>query len=847
MRLLPPTLRNAGPRVLLAAVLPAVAAATARGQAAPVANPADVAADAALADRIETLASLTFPPQVPTGADRPFVFAQQAALFQAAATLDPSAVRYARKRAEALSDGGADVDEQYKALTAILAIQPSDEFTWNRLLDLHVDQMQVADKQIDYLRQIETNPNLPRDVVAHAGARHAQILYDQGKEQAARTLLGSVLTSNPLDLDALRLRYRLLPVKATPTEREQALLNILRANPLQPQYARLAALVAADAGLVQDAISFFSLGVNTSFAQRRPDLEGALDWAAELYVANQNVDAYRLTQSLLSSSPNYAAAWYLRLLVVRSSGFAQADQDKDLQTATVVFSNRLAELVNATADAAGHQGAATQPRATTRPFDFEGGFPLPDVAASVAILKGSAVSPQLRQEFIDAAADLARLEIYFAHKPDAAAPLLDALGQLLPANDPLLAQLRGLSSLVAGDTKNALATLAGVAKTDPIAAMGLIQAQLKENPKDTQQADMEARKLIQDHPDGLIGAFLLEGLSNPRVRLVPPNGNQLLQELLQAFPRDLFSLAAQPGRLYSIHVEPVEVGRTWGQPLLTRITLFNFSSTDLTIGQTGAIHPGLLFQMAPLLNANQPTAYPAFDTLAGPVVLHPRMPLTQIVRVDQSALIGVLDRTVGVAFQVDGQAATNADSGVGGFAVHFDKPFARTAVNAQAVATAQNDLNGAGVGGSSPAQRLTAVGVLQAYVRETRKARGQPPAVVANVADVANAVHRARNDPSPAVKAWAAQADFALNDAPGRATILNDLLVSPDWRQRLMAVILVRVVPDVALQHKVIDGLKADRQPAVQAYAKATAELLKQGKLNPPPPPPPAAPPVPSP
>ncbi len=832
MRLMPTTLRNAAHRALSIALLPVVAAATARAAVAPPAPE-----DASLADRVEALASATFPAQVPTGDDRPFVFAQQAALFQAAGKLDPANVRYFRKRSEALFYGDAKFEDQYQSLVSILALQPGDEFTWDKLVDMKVGQDQAADKQIKTLTDLE-GLNLPRAVLAHAGSLHAHILFDQGKEQAARVLLRSVLTNNPLDLDALQLQYRLLPAKSTPFEREQALLNILRANPLQPRYARLAALVAADAGLTQEAISFFSLGVNTSVALRRPDLQGALEWFAELFVADQKVDAYRNVQSLLASNPNNLDAWYLDLLTVRSAGFQQAVQDKDLQRATVVMSDRVAELINAALDAsdkAATKPASTDPkpaRATTRPFDAPDPFALPDVAPVVPLLKGTDLPPQLRQEFVEAVADLARLEIYFAHKPDVAKPLLDALAELQPANDPLLAQLRGLSSLISGDTKSALATLAGVARDDPIAAMGLVLAQWKDNPSDTVQADLEARKLLQDHPDGLIGAFLVEAITNPRVKLIPKNGMQQLQALIASFPHDLFTVGTNAARIYSIHVEPVDTARAWGEPLLVRVTLFNFSPIDLTIGNGGVIRPGLMFQLAPLIGA-QPTAYPAFDTLAGPVVLHPRVPLSQVVRVDQAALASTINRTVRLAFQVEGKAATNADIGIGGYAVQIDKPFARSAVNDKAVADAQSEVNGVGADGNTATDRFTAVGILQAYVADLRTAHEVTPADRRNLINIAAALKRARSDPSPAVAAWADQAVFFLSDGAGRAAALNDLATSGDWRHRLLAAILATAVREPALQHKVLDTLKADPNPSIAAYATASVGLLNMGKLSP--------------
>ncbi len=644
MRLLPTIVRSV-PRVLLAAAGAALPVVARAADAPPPTGPADVAADVDLADRFEALAELSFPRRVPTDAGREPVFAEQAALFRAAATLAPAEPRYARKLAEAVAYL-PDVQPQFDALLAVLRLQPTDEFTWARLIDLHLSQMNAAGDKVKYLTAMERATSLPRTALAHAGAVHAQILVGQGRDSVARTLLTSVLTNNPLDADAVRLQYSLLPATAAPYARLQALLAVLRSNPLQPAYAAAVARLAADAGLAQESLPFYELSVGTASAQRQGDLATALDWGAEMYVGNRNADAYGWVRTVLGSSPRSSAAWYLDLLIVRSSGFPVARQDQDLQQATVALSNRVADAVNAV-NAAVAGGPATRPaagatgpRAATRPMDFAGPFPLPDASGAAAVIRRSdgadaatqpvadavAVPPAARADFVEAVADLARLEIYFAKKPDAAAPLLDALAGVLPDNDPLLSQLRGLSDLVAGQSATppdaaqldrARGELLAVAATDPLAAIGLVQLLPRATPAEQQSADRAARKLLQDHAAGLVGAFVAEAVVNPRVQLVP-NAQAVmpLQQALGSFPRDLLGAATQPQRLYTVHAEPVDVGRTVGEPLVARITLFNISPADLTVGDDGIIRPGLLVQLTTIARPD-----PKADVLPG--VRHP--------------------------------------------------------------------------------------------------------------------------------------------------------------------------------------------------------------------------------
>ncbi len=848
---LSPTIVWSAHKILLAAVLPALCGVARGQQAAAAADPADVD----LADRLEALAEETFPAKMPTVAERPFIFGEQAALLRAATALAPAEPRYQRKLSEALSYVG-DVKGQYAALTAVATrLQPDDEFTWVRLLDLHLSQMQSADEQIAYLTQIEQARAVPRDVAAQAGARHARILVDQGKDKAARQLLTSVLVRDPLNLDALRMQVRLLPANASPFVRLQALVAVLKSNPLQPAYARDVARITADAGLVNDALPFYALAVNTGVAQRRPDLATALDWAAELYIANQNVNAYDFVQTLLNASPNSSAAWYLDLLIVRSSGFGVGKQGQDLQRATVVMSNRLAVAVNAVADAAGPAtrpaaGPTTAPaaaRATTRPLDTDGPFPLPDVTGAVAALKQSdaadapTVPSAARQNFVEAAADLARLEIYFAHKPDAAAPLIDALRSVLAPGDPLVAQLQGLADLTAGQMASppdearlnrAQTELAAVGATDPLAGVGLVELIPHATPAQQAEADKAARQLIAAHAAGLVGAFVTEALvvPNPRVRMVP-NAQVLaqFQGVLGTFPHDLFTVANHPQGLYSIHVEPVDIARAVGQPLLARITLFNFSPVDLTIGDEGVIRPGLLFQMSTKVAKDVPGGYPAFDSIAGPVVLRPREPLQQVVRVDQTALQKVVNENVGISFEVDGQAVTNYEIGMGGYAQRLTKPFVRSAVNPKAVTDARAALV-AGAAAAAP-QRLAAVDVVEAYVREMHAAHNPSSAGTAAAFDLANVLHAAAHNPSsPAVAAWATAADFACSPDPARPAMITEMAADAgNWRRRLLAVVLAAALPDRTALARVAAQLQDDPQPSVAEYARAAQGLTKLG------------------
>ena len=918
-------------RLLLAATaaLAAVAAPPANAapplnNAPPPANADDAAADQALADRFEAMAQLAFPAKLPTGDDRPFVFAQQAATLSASAWLDQTESRYFRNAFEALQGvgepaskyaamalplpGGDPRDGRLKGQIVVLnyarAAKPDDEFAWARLVDLHLELLETAPQQISYLNYIAGIAGLPADIKAYALFREAVIEIDRGAPAKAQAKLAEAIVANPLCGPALRLQYRLLPANAKPLDREQILAGLLQANPLQPGYARDMAALLADAGLVQESLPFFELSASVSFGQSRPDLPTAVEWAAEQFIAGQAQQCHGLTSDLLLANPEETAAWYVDLLAVRSpaGGYATGQQALELQRATNAMSNRVAEVINAINDqqqrehngaggggggGGGAPGAATAPaaggppRATTRPVEAEGTFPLPDVAGTADLLvrlggpppaTGPATMPAtmpasapagnlsprmlvLRAAYIEAVNNLAWLEIYFARQPANAAPLIDALAKLLPTDDPLLAQLQGWSQLVGGNAAAAQNTFVAAAG-NPLAEMGIVQCLAQQN--GGANAPAAGRLLLANHPSGLVGAFLSDGLSGLHLQVVPQAGQgAILQAAINNFPVDLARNARMPTKLYSLQVEPVDVGRDLGQPLLVRVTLFNNGPADLTFGADGYIHPGLLFDLVPMPVAPaagggaqpNPTAYPAFDTWAGPLVVHRNGQVHQVVRVDQTPLLLSLNRTAAELLQVDGEVATNPGNPaehIGGYGAHFYKKFARTGLNQPTVAAAVNALSGPG---APPRDRLTAIGQIEAYVRDLRAVPNLAPNLVQVATTTANLIRRARTDPSPAVSTWAAKADFdlAANDND-RAQIIRDLAANTaNWRQRQLALLLLGGVTDAkvapALQEQTVNQLLNDPESSVRAYATADRGLLDMKlSLTPPKPKPPAQP-----
>ena len=118
------------------------------------------------------------------------------------------------------------------------------------------------------------------------------------------------------------------------------------------------------AGLVQESLPWYSTG-GSNLGICSSDLARpfhARTWAAELYIGDESFDALRMNGALLKQDPTYTPAYFLQLVMARSSG------DKDSYTTSLqegsgnAFVNRVVEACNAVAP------EGTPQRATTRPI-----------------------------------------------------------------------------------------------------------------------------------------------------------------------------------------------------------------------------------------------------------------------------------------------------------------------------------------------------------------------------------------------------------------------------------------------------------------------------------------------
>ena len=190
------------------------------------------------------------------------------------------------------------------------------------------------------------------------------------------------------------------------------------------------------------------------------------------------------------------------------------------------------------------------------------------------------------------------LEGYFAEQPDTAGQLVDALAKVLPDDAPELARLRGWNDLLAKKTDDAKAKFTTVVTRDPLAELGLIKIML-DSPTDHATAESMGRRLLQEHPSGLMGALLWEQLHSEHVRLITTTQADALRDALSQFPTALQNAVEQPQNIYAVHVTPHMIGSYCDDPVLADVRIQNLSDNDLTIGSDGLLRREMIFSLTP--------------------------------------------------------------------------------------------------------------------------------------------------------------------------------------------------------------------------------------------------------
>jgi tetratricopeptide (TPR) repeat protein len=756
-------------------------------------------------------------------------FRQAAALITAAMRLDPVEPRYPKMLYEAMlqlrdADGALKALKAYRGTTQQAA---DDQLAMVNYIDLSARAVETAEGRMDFYQKF-IDSRAPDPVKAHCAFRASQVARERGLADVEDRMLAQCLKLNPLNMDALRVRLEQQNQRGTPGERVATLLAMIRSNPAQLPVTYTLAREVANAGLVEDALRYYTLGVDVAQRQGMSlPQEYALGYASELYLGGQPqmlAATKSIVEQLSKQDPNGAELLLLRWLTERATG----DKDAAAKTQRQVVNASLNRVMTLR-----QQLGVTGAGATTRPVDSPDAPAIPDLAEDVVKLKDEKFAA-LVEPYAQAVADLAWYEVAVANQPAETTKLLPTLRALLSETNPVVVRIEGWTFLAQEQFDQAGVKLKAVADKDVLARAGTYLLWAK-NPAERAQAVAAATKLLQANPSGLLAVVLTDVLRDLKVKVTPRDGAEDVRKAIADFPKDWLRILEAPQSFYQLKAEMVG-GRVlfpFGEPMMAVVKIRNVSNYDITIGSEGVIHNDLWFDAQLRGLVQQLVTGAAYERIGQVLVLKPGTEVSQTVRIDQGQLAQVLAGYPNPTLSFFGQVRTNPmgnGSGPCGYAVGFGSITERSGfpLNDDSLKALSNLASN----GSVP-EKLRSLELIAAVLESLRQQKPQTDQVKALANSFAEALVRGANDSDAVVATWGSFLT-AAHDPSKLAPMRDRLLADPEPTRRVIGLMAANALPLDAQKPIVEKVLAEDKDEMVRMYATGMQEIARLVAEQPP-------------
>jgi tetratricopeptide (TPR) repeat protein len=791
----------------------------------------------ALAERFATAAHQIFRHKhIPANA-----LQMSADLYRAAMRLEPDEPRFARSLADILLVVN-DVPGAIQALKDYLNLDKNDaredQTAQVQLIDLYLssDAMESLDQRLNYLRFLLKKQAIAAPVKSEIALRAARLLIDRGQNDQAMKLLDSARVLNPMNLQALRIRYTLTQETALPVDRVQQLLGILQANPADPVVASRLAEQLAQLGLVDAALTWYAMANELYTATNvRPDPAFVLGTSSELLIAKHPTEARAMAGMYNVTLPDDADGWFISLSVLKfqlaifpGDQDMQADYTALIRKASIAVSNRLQSIRKVSGDAT----------ATTRPIDSPDDTVLPDLSDDPIRMKAYRAR-MLVAPYEASLASLAWLDLYYRRDAALAKPLIDALARVAPDDDVTLQRLRAWQQYVGGEATGALPKLQALAKLDPLAQLGVILIELND-PRTKGQAILQAQRLIDEHPSGVIGAVFWAEFSRLHVKIDPSPASATVATLVSAVPQSFLELIRAPKSFYDVQVAPLKATFEFGEPILVRVTLQNISGVDLAIGDDCAIHPELWFDARLIGMLSQGIYGVAIGRLDQRLVLAPGDSVSTVLRIDQDALHVSFSTNPQVDLMVKvflvlnptqvRQAAQyqspQAQPGVGGY-TQSAQTVARESIPIQSAD--QRSVLYRRMDSDDGGEKIRAMDAITSFIGVLNGMKGSQIKPVLD--EFVAKIHLVDAGANPSVQAYQKYLLTTLAQGEDQANSLASMVTDEHWQTRLLALIVAGDMGGNGID--AANQLSADQDPIVKSYALALCQSLRAAATQP--------------
>ncbi|MBC7783705.1 MAG: hypothetical protein H7144_07680 [Burkholderiales bacterium] len=704
-------------------------------------------------------------------------------------------------------------DKAIELLAGLRKADPGDELAQVQTIDLNVDRMQSADAKETYLKQVMAAEAVPGAIRSHAAVMLVSVLKERRREDEIGPTLEQALKLNPVNPKALQWVVESVFASGAPApKRAEAIVNLLRSNPMQPALISNLAEELARAGLTDDALTMYRRAFDLETAMQIPaPANDAINASALLLISPSRNEAPAAAAAATQLEPSSSRAWFMRLLVERHIGDGRG-QEATLTDARTALTRNLMALHRAIDPSAPEVKEDTAPQ-------------LPDVRADAQeIVKGN--NGDLARAYAGSLADLGWLDAYFAARaPDPA--VIAALETLTGQNSPVVTRLQGFAALTSGQDDEANVKLSAIAQSDPLARVGMLALRVKKGePKDALLR--EAAQLLSEIPVDVWSTTLrytLKDLGNIGFRT--PDADALRAEV-QKLPDDWLQLARAPGQFYVMKLTPMRVGVTPGEPMFLTLQFQNISKHPLVIGPGGVIDQQVVMDASVKGAVEQYVPAVGIARLSGKLVLQPRQSTTALVRIDSGELSAFLNTMPHLSLSVYASAVTNARSGPnstvipgpGGMREQSDSVFNRQATSFM------KDTGRAGLveqlKSGDPIRRLLALRALSANATAMRGSKDAPPELLQLASGAEDMMRQSLDrETVPAVRAQGLQLLMGMQkDANQTSIMLQNLVISPDWESRAVGALVAIGIPQES-RKQFLAPLASDTDEVIKRLAEA--------------------------
>lgn len=737
-------------------------------------------------------------------------FRLRAALFDAAVQLDPEDGRMNRYRLDTAMRVG-DLPAAQQSVAVLRKLEPTNTYFQARQIDIGLAGLETADAKLKYLGDVVAAEALAKEIRSYAAMRAASLYWEQSRPHQAIELLQKAVLLNPLNIQAQRLQWRVLSGTASPLERTNMLLSMLRANPGLPDVAAMLADQLAAVGLYKSANDWYDYSLRLSYRSGSGiPLQVGTSFAATLCLAGRNQEAGQGLQQLLKGDPTDPSAIFLMCALIDPL-------PQQIKTAAM---QGLIQRLQMVRSAAGIANAASRPG-----FDLTA---LPSLEGDAAVFSGPYV--RLRDSYVASLSDLAWTIIYHQRDPQTARPLIDVLKKLEPVDSALVARLEGWSLLVGGQLPEATVKLSGAADRDALARLGLIDL-MKKDPARKAEARLEAKKLLEANPSGVVGVMLRKQLADLDIKPELSQLAEAVRDAVDRYPAQLNRLALNPQEFYAARVTPSVIEHEFGQPILLTVTIRNQSDQPLTLGEGGMIHD-IWFDVQLRGGASYFLPGAAAMKLTGPMILQPRSGYTQVVRLDEDLLADLFNAQPSPTLQMNATAVVNAvstESGTAPGVFGYRSPVPQLLVRSGLPLVSQQQIQQAisTLDSGSPEDRLQVIEAAASYLMVAKSGRGGE-ATPALLDAWKLLLDKGTRDVSPHVKAWAL---FRKGAGEGDAEAIKTLMAQPTWYGRMLGALAAASLPRPA-RLAALEPLEQD-QDAIVRHTAAAIKVMPEPATRP--------------